>query len=117
RIVDWLAGRPRLRNVVRLPGPEGDMRSLYWSADLLVLPSLWEGLPNVALEAAACGMPAVLSHAANLDGIVAPGETGWEVATGDHWALAERLAEALESSPERWAAMGRRGRQRIETLF
>jgi len=117
RLVDWLARRPRLRPVVRLPGPEADMRSLYWSADLLVLPSLWEGLPNVALEAAASGLPAVLSHAANLDGIVAPGDTGWEVPSGDHVALAEALAEALALPGERWAAMGRRARERIELMF
>jgi glycosyltransferase involved in cell wall biosynthesis len=117
RLVEWLAGRPRLRPVVRLPGPESDMRSLYWSADLLVLPSLWEGLPNVALEACASGLPALLSHAANLDGIVAPGETGWEVPSGDHWALAEGLAQALALPPARWSEMGRLGRARIETLF
>jgi glycosyltransferase involved in cell wall biosynthesis len=117
RLVEGLAGRRRLREVVRLPGPQSDMRSLYWSADLLVLPSLWEGLPNVALEAAASGLPAILSHAANLDGIVAPGETGWEAPTGDHWALAESLAEALALPRERWQEMGRRGRTRIEAMF
>ena len=117
RLVDWLAGRPRLCGVVRMPGLESDMRSLYWSADLLVLPSLWEGLPNVALEACASGLPALLSHAANLDGIVAPGQTGWEVPTGDHVALAEGLAEALAQPRARWAEMGRRGRERIEILF
>jgi len=117
RLVGALARRRRLRNIVQLPGPESDMRSLYWAADLLVLPSLWEGLPNVALEACASGLPAVLSHAANLDGIVAPGETGWEVPTGDHWALGEALFAAFALPRERWAELGRRGRQRIETLF
>jgi starch synthase (maltosyl-transferring) len=117
RIARWLAQRPVLRATVRLPGLECDMRSLYWAADLLVLPSLWEGLPNVALEACASGLPAVVSHAANLDGVVAPGETGWEVPTGGHRALAEALEQALALPRARWAEMGRRGRQRIETLF
>jgi glycosyltransferase involved in cell wall biosynthesis len=58
-----------------------------------------------------------LSHAANLDGIVAEGETGWEVPSGDHVALAESLAAALDLPRERWVEMGRRGRQRIESLF
>ena len=37
------------------------------------MPSLFEGLANAALEGCAAGLPAVLSHAANVDGIVAPG--------------------------------------------
>jgi len=79
--------------------------------------SLWEGLPNVALEASASGLPAILSHAANLDGIVAPGETGWEVPTGRQAPLVEALAEALAASPERWRAMGKAGRDRVSDLF
>jgi glycosyltransferase involved in cell wall biosynthesis len=117
RLVARLAARRCLRGVVRLPGAESDMRCLYWSADLLVLPSLWEGLPNVALEAAASGLPALLSRSANLDGIVVHGESGWDVPTGDHWALAEALAEAFDLPRARWAEMGLRGRQRIEALF
>jgi starch synthase (maltosyl-transferring) len=117
RLVRKLARRRCVRDVVQLPGANTDMRCLYWSADLLVLPSLWEGLPNVALEASACGLPSVLSHSANLDGIVSPGESGWDVPTGDHWALSEALDEAFSLPRERWVEMGLRGRQRIETLF
>ena len=98
-LVEWLvkrlAARPELRGAVRVIGTESNMRELYWASDLLVLFSLWEGLPNVALEACASGLPAILSHAANLDGIVAPGETGWEVPTGRGGPLARALAEAL----------------------
>jgi glycosyltransferase involved in cell wall biosynthesis len=117
QLVRKLAWRRCLRGVVQLPGANSDMRCLYWSSDLLVLPSLWEGLPNVALEAAACGLPSVLSHSANLDGIVVPGESGWDVPTGDHWALSEALADAFSLPRARWEEMGWRGRQRIETLF
>jgi colanic acid/amylovoran biosynthesis glycosyltransferase len=93
------------------------MRELYWASDLLLLFSLWEGLPNVALEACASGLPAILSHAANLDGIVAPGETGWEVPTGNHGALVDALDAALGLPRERWQAMGRAGRERVNALF
>jgi glycosyltransferase involved in cell wall biosynthesis len=117
RLVMRLGTRPLLRSVVHIPGTETNMRSLYWASDLLVLFSLWEGLPNVALEACAAGLPAVLSHAANLDGIVAPDETGWEVPTGAHGALADKLAEVLALPLERWRDMGRRGRARMEQLF
>ena len=117
RIIAHLAARPELRSVVRLTGTENNMGELYWASDLLVLSSLWEGLPNVVLEACASGLPAVVSHAANLDGIVAPGETGWEVPTGRSRPLADALADALALPRERWQQMGRAGRERVTRLF
>jgi glycosyltransferase involved in cell wall biosynthesis len=102
---------------VRIPGLETDMRGLYWAADMLVLPSLWEGLPNVALEAAAAGLPALLSHAANLDEIVAPGVTGWEAPTGYPFALAEEMARAFAEPLDTWREMGRLARERIWSRF
>jgi glycosyltransferase involved in cell wall biosynthesis len=117
RLVRRMAQAPALRDAVRVTGTEDNMRELYWASDLLVLFSLWEGLPNVALEACASGLPAILSHAANLDAIVVPGETGWEVPTGRHHALTETLAEALAQPPERWRAMGRAGRERVTSQF
>jgi glycosyltransferase involved in cell wall biosynthesis len=119
-IGDWIArvaARPALAKVVRMIGAESDMRSVYWASDLLVLSSLWEGLPNVALEGSACGLPALLSHAANLDGIVASGETGWEVPTGRQGPLVAALTDALALPRARWSEMGRAGRRRVEALF
>jgi glycosyltransferase involved in cell wall biosynthesis len=118
RLTQLLCDLPRLRPQVRLLGNQTDVLSLYWAADVLCLPSLWEGLPNAALEGCACGLPALLSHAANLDGIVAAGDNGWEVSTGDHRALAELLRrQVLPASPEVLASMGQRGRQRMLDRF
>ncbi len=120
-LIDTLAMRlatgPHLRAVVRVPGTAANMREIYWASDLLVLFSLWEGLPNVALEACASGLPAVLSHAANLDGIVVSGETGWEVPSGDHVALAEVLAQIFELPGTQWRQMGTAGRALVEDRF
>ncbi|MBC8134222.1 MAG: glycosyltransferase [Deltaproteobacteria bacterium] len=117
RLIMRIATGPLLRAQVRVPGTETNMRELYWASDLLVLSSLWEGLPNVALEACASGLPAVLSHAANLDEIVLPGETGWEVTTGEHAALADTLAQAFDLPVQTWRQMGAAGRQRMERYF
>ena len=77
RATSWLVRRLAApRNVaphVRFLGAVKDIRSLYWASDLLVMPSLYEGLANAALEGARLGLPALLSHAANVDGIVQPG--------------------------------------------
>jgi len=112
-----LAADPRIARHVRFLGAVKDVRSLYWAADLLVMPSLYEGLANAAVEGCASGLPALVSHAVNLDGVVAPGVTGWEVPTGWPGPLAGALAKALASSPAELAAMGRRGRAHVVARF
>ena len=113
RVVAWLG----LSDVVRFLGPVTEMLSLYHAADALVMPSLYEGLPNAVLEAHACGLPAAVSHAANIDGIVVHGETGFEAPTFDHGALAEVLALLLGASADERRAMGARGRAHVAATF
>jgi glycosyltransferase involved in cell wall biosynthesis len=81
------------------------------------MPSLYEGLANAALEGCAAGLPAILSHAANVDAIVQPGATGWEVPTLRHAPLVEALEAALATTPERLAEMGRAGRGHVTARF
>ncbi len=116
-VVRRLAANPLLAPHVRFLGAVKDVRSVYWASDLLVMPSLFEGLANAALEGCAAGLPAILSHAANVDGIVEPGETGWEVATGRHGPLVRALGEAVSVSAERLAEMGRRSRAHVAARF
>ena len=112
-----LARDPRLAPSVRFLGAVEDVRSLYWASDLLLMPSLYEGLANAALEGCAAGLPAILSHAANVDGIVRPGATGWEIPTGRHGPLVRALAEALATPSAQLEAMGQRGRDHVVARF
>jgi glycosyltransferase involved in cell wall biosynthesis len=113
RVLRWLG----LTDVVRFLGTVTEMRSLYHAADALVLPSLYEGLPNAVLEAHACGLPAVVSHAANIDRIVVDGDSGFEAPTFDHDALAEALARMLALGADERRAMGARGRAHVAATF
>jgi glycosyltransferase involved in cell wall biosynthesis len=113
RALAWLG----LTDVVRVLGPVTDMLSLYHASDALVMPSLYEGLPNAVLEAHACGLPAVVSHAANIDGIVLDGESGLEVPTFDHDALADALARLCATTPDERRALGARGRAHVAATF
>jgi glycosyltransferase involved in cell wall biosynthesis len=103
-------------HVIELP-PVRDMTALYHAGDAVVLPSLFEGMPNAVLEGHACGLPAVVSAAANRDGIVADGVTGYEVPTLDPRALAGAIARLHAIGPAGRAAMGALGRARIATRF
>jgi glycosyltransferase involved in cell wall biosynthesis len=64
----------------------------YHAADLLVLPSRSEGVPNVLLEARACGTPFVAS---NVGGIPEISDPACLVPPGDAPALARRMQEFL----------------------
>ena len=106
-----------LTDRVTFLGPVSEMTSLYHAADALVMPSLWEGLPNAVLEAHASGLPAVVSHAANIDGLVLDAESGFEVPTFGSAALAEALARTIALSPGARREMGRRGRAHVAASF
>jgi glycosyltransferase involved in cell wall biosynthesis len=60
-------------------------------SDVLVLTSLWEGLPGVVLEALAAGRPVIISDAANGSGVIEHGISGWVFPKTDVDALAETL--------------------------
>jgi glycosyltransferase involved in cell wall biosynthesis len=106
-----------LSGVVTFLGSVEEMTSLYHAAYALVLPSLWEGLPNAVLEAHASGLPAVVSHAANIDRLVLDGESGFEVPTARRAALADALGRMIALSDGERRAMGLRGRAHVAATF
>ncbi len=55
------AGQLGLSNRIHFLGYKQGLKSLYQMADLLVLPSRWEGMPNVVLEALSCGLPVAVT--------------------------------------------------------
>jgi glycosyltransferase involved in cell wall biosynthesis len=57
--------------------PPAALLKMYQSADCLVNPSLYEGMPNVVLEAMACGLPVIASRVPGNDELVREGETGF----------------------------------------
>ena len=84
--------------------------------DIVVLPSLSEGLPMVALEAMALGRPIVATRVGGIPEIVVDGETGVLVPPGDHRSLAAAIG-ALLSDTERARTMGHAGQDRVQDAF
>jgi len=110
------ACRLGIADAVVFTGFRTDVADVLRAADVFVLPSLLEGLPNTALEAMASGLPVVASHVDGVPELVADGETGLLVPPGD----ADRLADAIGhflGAPELARAMGQAGRERVRAHF
>jgi glycosyltransferase involved in cell wall biosynthesis len=80
---------------VRFAGFRPGVLPYLAAADVVVNPSLTEGLPNVVLEALSVGAPVVATDVGGVAEIVRPGETGWLVPAADPLALAAGVTEAL----------------------
>lgn len=73
-----------------------DMPATMRGWDLLVFPSVREGLPNVVIEAAACGVPTVGWDVTGVRDAVREGDSGLLVPAGDRRALIDAAALALQ---------------------
>lgn len=91
-----------------------DILPYYQSADVLVLPSLKEGLPNVVLEAMACGLPCIAARASGSRELIQQGRTGYTYAHGEVQELVHALRRCL--GPE-GRAMGAEARQQVEMRY
>ncbi|WP_226004379.1 glycosyltransferase family 4 protein [Natrinema salinisoli] len=90
------------------------MVELYGTADVAVVPSLYEGFGLPAGEALACGVPVVATTGGGLPEVV--GGAGVLVEPGDSDALAEAVRDLLEDEDRR-RRLGDQGRNRIVEEF
>jgi glycosyltransferase involved in cell wall biosynthesis len=94
----------------------GRVRGLLKGAAALVVPSTYEGMPLVILEAMESGVPVVASRVSGIPEVVEDGRTGWLVPAEDPRALAAALTEVLER-PEEARRRGDEGRRRVDERF
>lgn len=92
-----------------------DVPATLAAASLVLMPSTREGLPSVALQAAACGRPVVATRAGGLGEIVVDGETGLLVDNAEQ-DLAAAVARLL-ADPPLLARMGEAARRRARAVF
>lgn len=82
-----------------------ELASFYASADVFVLSSHYEGMPNVVLEAMASGLPIVATDVSGTGEIVSHGENGYLVKPGDADDLAFFLKKILSDDLSQMAQM------------
>lgn len=103
----WVVGRgdeKRFRSLaqaegvadrVRFFGSRNDVERFLQTADIFVFPTLYEGFPLVALEAAACGLPLITTRVNGMEELIGTGEGG---------VLVERTAEQVGKALAQLAA-------------
>jgi glycosyltransferase involved in cell wall biosynthesis len=94
-------------------GHRDDIPELLASASMAVRPSLSEGLPLVALEAMAAGLPVIATDVGGTREVVTDGETGYLLQPNDVAGLARRICDLAADAHLR-SKMGARGREFVE---
>ena len=102
-----------LQDVVVFTGFWSNVPEITAILDIFVLPSFYEGMGRVVLEAMAAGKPVVASGVGGLTELVKDEVTGYLVPAGDVEALAERL-EKLISDPDLRRRMGEQGARHVQ---
>lgn len=103
--------------IVRFLGVRDDIPDLMAAADGFVLPSRWEGLPLVLLEAASAGLPIVASAVGGNAEVVVDKETGFLVAADDEQALGRAMVRMADLPVDERRRMGMLGRQLVRERY
>ena len=93
------------------------MRLCYNAADVYALPSLAENLPNVLLEALACGTPCVGFDVGGVSEVIRPGETGFLAQPENSESLAHSLRQVLDLELDARQVLSQRCRQVAEAEY
>jgi glycosyltransferase involved in cell wall biosynthesis len=99
---------------VQFIGAQRDVERFHQAADVLVLPSRYEAFPLVSLEAAACGLPLLVTRVSGVTELIGDADAGLILEpSGEAFAHALRV---LAADPERRRRMGREARRRAEAF-
>lgn len=85
--------------------------------DLMLLPSLEEGIANVVLEAMAIGLPVVSTNCGGMAEVVIPNKTGWLVPVRNPKAIADAVLEISKTSEANLKAITTAAHQMIRNEF
>ena len=92
------------------------IKAAYSAADIFLLPSLEDNLPNTILESMSCGTPVVAFDVGGLPDMVANGVTGQLVPLSDTRKMGEAIIDLIQK-PDLRRSMGKEGRKRAEQEY
>jgi len=101
-----------IESVLRFTGPVPDARELMCAADIFVLSSDFEGMPNVIMEAMAAGVPCVSTRVNGVSALIKQGTNGF-ITEHDAEALASRVVQLCQDRDLR-IRMGTRAKEVVK---
>jgi glycosyltransferase involved in cell wall biosynthesis len=116
RIGQLAGARQAAARPVIFAGERTDVLGLLPAFDVFLLPSRYEGLPTVVVEAMACGVPVVATAVNAVPDLVVPGQTGLLVPPGRPDLMADAVRYLLDH-PATAARMTDAARARIDHRF
>ncbi len=102
-----------LQSRVHLPGWSESMPGWMAAADVVLVPSRWEAMPYIVLEAMACARPLVATRVDGAREMIVDGEHGVLCDIGSVDSIADGLRRALGLDAKRRAELGARARERL----
>jgi teichuronic acid biosynthesis glycosyltransferase TuaC len=113
--IEKLAAKENMQGSLHFAGRQSTETIPRWmnAADLLVLPSLSEGRPNVVLEAQACGLAVVATKVGGTPELIRHEETGLLVERDDAPALAKSISRLMHDEKLR-DRLGNEGRRQLQ---
>ena len=102
---------------VRFLGPRRDVPAILAGLDFLILPSRWEGMPYIVLEAMASGVPVVATPVDGARDLLVDGESGFVAEAITAEALHGSVRRMLALAPDARKALGARGRARLTDTY
>ena len=89
---------------------------LYAAADVFVLPSVQDNLPNAVIESLACGTPCVAFNVGGVPNMIEHESNGYIAQPLEPEDLAQGIAWIL-ADDKRWQILSQQARQRVEKEF
>ena len=102
---------------VQLLPPQPNIAPVIARMDAILMPSLHEGFPNVALEAMALGVPVIASAVGELPRMLENGASGLILDDVRPQTIASALIQLAQEPPERRRVMAERARARVEANY
>jgi glycosyltransferase involved in cell wall biosynthesis len=114
--LEFQVHRLRLNATIQFLGFRSDIKELLGALDIFILPSLFEGLPNVILEAMACGKPVIATNVSGIPEVIVDHQTGILIPPKDSDAIAQAIFQMLRDT-KKMRMMGKMSRKRVEEKF